>query len=177
MPRLFIAIRPPDDVRAALLAAMGGVRSARWQDDDQLHLTLRFAGEVDAQPGNDLADILSTVHATPFAVKVAGVGHFEKQGRPSAVWAKVEPTVALTDLQRKIERACQAAGLSPERRKFLPHITLARLNSSSGPIGDFLTAQSGLTLPAFMADYFALFESHLSSDGASYQMVEEYPLS
>src|SRR4051812_12750662 len=93
----------------------------RWQDDEQLHLTLRFIGEVDRPVADDLADALSQIRAEPFAVRVKGVGRFE-QRNSGALWAGVEPKEAVAALASKIERACIAVGLEPERRAFHPHI-------------------------------------------------------
>src|SRR5690606_20008278 len=85
--RLFIAIRPPAPVREALLDTMEGIEGARWQDEEKLHLTLRFAGEVERPAANDLAAALGRIAAAPFALRIAGVGHFERKGQPHTLWA------------------------------------------------------------------------------------------
>jgi 2'-5' RNA ligase len=87
--RLFIAIRPPQTVREALLDAMGGIERAHWQDDEQLHLTLAFAGQADGRQAQDLSEALADVQSADFKAEVAGVGHFERKGTPTAVWARV----------------------------------------------------------------------------------------
>jgi len=174
MPRLFVALRPPEPVRDALIDTMEALDGARWQDDEQLHLTLRFAGEVERRTAEDLAGALSRVEMDPFDVELTGVGHFERKGRPHAVWAHALPSPALAALQKSIERACRAAGLPPERRAFHPHVTIARLNRSTAPIGAWL-ARHGTLRASWRADTFGLYQSHLTHSGSLYELVERYP--
>ena len=176
MHRLFIALRPPREVRDALLDAMDGVDGARWQSDDQLHLTLRFAGELEGPQAEDLADALGRVAAPPFDLALRGVGHFERKGIPHALWAAAAPSEALGVLQRRVERACRSAGLPPETRKFTPHVTLARLNRSSGPIGGWLSAFGDLRSGPWRVTEFILYESHLGHTGPFYEQVMAFAL-
>ena len=154
---------------------MRGLEGARWQDDGQLHLTLRFMGEIDARAAEDLAAALRGVEA-PFALSLRGVGHFERKGRPTTLWAGIAPSEPLLVLQRRVERACRAAGLEPETRRFTPHVTLARLNSGTGPVSGWLSAHGALTSEPWDVDAFLLFESHLGREGALYEPVERYAL-
>lgn len=174
--RLFIGLRPPAAVRAALLDAMDGIEHARWQSDAQLHVTLRFIGDLPRLQANDLADALSRLYHPRFAVAIGGVGYFERKGRPTALWARVVPSTALTGLKRKLDRCLTAFSVEDEHRKFAPHITLARLNGASGPIGALLAAQSMLRPPPFIADRFTLYASLLGPDGSRYEPVAHYPL-
>jgi 2'-5' RNA ligase len=176
MHRLFVGLRPPAPIRAALLALMGGVPGARWQSDDQLHITLRFIGEVERPVAEDVALALSAVHFAPVEIALDGVGAFDSRGRPNALWAGVRPHERLAELHKKIDQTLVRCGLEPERRAYLPHITLARMNSRAGPLDRFLEEHSGLSSPAFTLDSFLLFESHLGHEGASYEAVERYPL-
>jgi len=176
MPRLFVALRPPPHVRQALLAIMGGIEGARWQDDAQLHLTLRFVGEVEPHAAEDLAAMLGRISAPPFELRLAGVGYFERKGVPHTLWAGLAPSPPLTALNRKVESACRAAGLPPEQRAFAPHVTLARLNRSSGPIQPFLVAHAALGSDPFEVEAFWLFESLMGRAGSHYDPVIRYPL-
>lgn len=176
MPRLFVAIRPPEAVRDQLIDTMEGVKNARWQDEDQLHLTLRFAGEVDLRTAEDLAGALGAVGAAPFDLALSGVGHFARKGRPHSLWAGVAPSPALEALHRKVERACQAAGLEPEHRKFAPHVTVARLGGASGRIEGWLAAHGALRSEPWTVDEFRLYQSELTPGGAEYETVVRYPL-
>ena len=174
MRRLFVAIRPPEPIRAQLLAAMGGISGARWQTDDQLHLTLRFIGEVDRHLAGDVHAALGAVHQGRFAVALNGIGLFDRRGQPEMVWAGLTPQEPLRLLHNKVDQAMARIGIAPERRAYLPHITLARLKRGSGPVGDFLGLSGGLTSAPFEVDCFALFESRLTPEGAVYSVVETY---
>ena len=174
MHRLFVAIRPPADIRRTLLATMGGVPGARWQNDEQLHITLRFIGEVDRHCANDLAAALNEIHFQPFDIALAGLGQFERKGRMDTLWAGVQPRDAITQLHQRIDRACIRIGLPPDERAYLPHITLARFGRSAGSIADFMAYHGSLTGTPFTVDSFALFESHMGHDGATYHMMERY---
>ncbi|MGE5952813.1 MAG: RNA 2',3'-cyclic phosphodiesterase [Qipengyuania vulgaris] len=173
--RLFFGIRPPRAVREALLHIMSGVSNARWQDDAQLHLTLRYIGEVDTPMAEDIASSASSLSFQPFEISVSGVGLFQKKHRPTLLYARVTPTEPLMRYQRKLERILQRCGLEPEDRKFVPHITLARLNSVSGPLAPFLARHEGLALGPWQADAYILYESFLREQGSLYQPVVTYP--
>ncbi|MGN6270517.1 MAG: RNA 2',3'-cyclic phosphodiesterase [Sphingomonas sp.] len=179
MHRLFVALRPPPAIRASLAAAMGGVPHARWQDDEQLHLTLRFIGEVDRPQAEDIAAALGQVHAEAPVVAIAGVGRFTRAGRTDAIWAGVAPRQPLADLHARVDRALAQAGLAPDNRAYLPHVTLARLprGAASEPAIDrFLAERAGLTSTRFALEALLLFESRLGHEGARYEAIARYPL-
>jgi len=176
MHRLFVAIRPPASIRALLLGAMGGISGARWQSEDQLHLTLRFIGEVDRHRAGDIHAALGAVHLAAFEIALNGIGAFERRGQPDTVWAGATPHEPLKALHNKVDAALTRVGVAPDQRAFLPHITLARLKRESGPVGNLLELSGGLTSPPFAVDHFGLFESTLTPDGAVYSIVERYRL-
>jgi RNA 2',3'-cyclic 3'-phosphodiesterase len=176
MHRLFVAIRPPEAIRDLLIDAMDDSPEFRWQSDEQLHLTLRFIGEVERPIAEDLAAALSRIRAEPFELRIDGIGRFE-QRNSGALWAGVEPKTPVAALAAKVERACQAVGLEPERRAFFPHVTLARWKGRrSREVHDFLLRRRGLVSPPFEVSEFALFESHLSRHGAHYEEAATYRL-
>jgi len=176
MHRLFVAIRPPEDIRDLLIDAMDDGADFRWQDDEQLHLTLRFVGEVDGPTAEDLAAALGSLCTPPFELRVAGTGRFE-QRNSGALWAAVEPKAPLVALAAKVERLCQSIGLEPERRAFHPHITLARWKGRRGrEIAAFLDRTRGLASGPFPVESFSLFESRLSRHGAHYEEIASFPL-
>src|SRR4051812_33804755 len=169
MHRLFVAIRPPEPIRDVLIDAMDDSADFRWQDDEQLHLTLRFVGEVDRPVAEDLADALGRISSERFWVRIRGVGHFE-QRNSGALWAGVEPKAPLAALAAKVERACVAVGLEPERRTFHPHITLARWKGRrTREVHSFLERGHSLASAPFEVAAFTLFESRLSRHGAHYE--------
>ncbi|MDR6833566.1 MULTISPECIES: RNA 2',3'-cyclic phosphodiesterase [unclassified Sphingopyxis] len=174
--RLFVALRPPPPIRARLRAAMHGISAARWQDDDQLHLTLRFIGEVDHHRAEDIAAALGGLHAAAITARIAGVGLFERKGWPHTIWAGVEPLAALAGLHRKVDQLLARVGVAAETRAFIPHITLARLNRSAGPVAAFLTQNSNLASPPFDFTHVVLYESEMGHGGSRYHPVARYPL-
>jgi 2'-5' RNA ligase len=161
-------------VRAVLLDAAGGIDRARWQDEEQLHLTLSFVGDAGRAQADELGETLAEVESAAFALEVAGVGQFDKRGTPTALWARVPLTDALAQLQRRVDRACRRAGLETERRAYRPHITLARLPRSAGPIGSWLSEHGTLRAGPWEAGGFTLYESHLQPGGSLYQPLVDY---
>ena len=174
--RLFIAIRPPEPVRDRLVDAMEGIEGARWVDEENLHLTLRFVGEVERPAANDLAAALGRIAWPRFSLQIEGVGHFKRRGQATALWARVPASDPLEGLRQKIEAACEAAGLGRETRRFTPHVTLARLNRSSGPIGGWLSAFGDIRAGPWEVTEFVLYESHLGHTGAFYEPVTVFGL-
>jgi len=176
MHRLFVAIRPPEDVRDLLIDAMDDSPALRWVGDEQLHLTLRFIGEVERPVANDIAAALDRVRSSNFQIRISGAGKFEKRSG-GALWAGVEPKTPVVGLAAKVERALQQVGLEPEHRAFSPHITLARWNRrDSEAVEAFLRRTSDLHSEPFDVDRFILFESKLSRHGPHYEEVAAFAL-
>lgn len=176
MHRLFVAIRPPEAIIDLLVDAMDDSADFRWQDEAQLHLTLRFIGEVERPLAEDIAAALGTLHSPRFSLRIAGTGRFD-QGRSGALWAGIEPKEPAAALAAKVERICQSVGLPPERRAYHPHITLARWKGRrSREAASFLERSAGLSSDRFEVDAFSLFESRLSRHGAHYEEVTTYSL-
>ncbi|MGA9580468.1 MAG: RNA 2',3'-cyclic phosphodiesterase [Allosphingosinicella sp.] len=176
MHRLFVAIRPPATVRARLLDLMGGVAGARWLDDDRLHATLRFIGEVDRHLARDVDAALSSVHHPRFSIAVNGLGVFDRRGEPVTLWAGLAPHEPLRALHKKVDQALVRVGVEPDRRAYMPHVTLARLPRGAGPLEGLIEASGGVASPPFEVDQFGLYESRLTPEGPVYDVVERYPL-
>ena len=174
--RLFVGLRPPPPIRDALIDLMEGVDNARWQDDDQLHLTLRYIGVVDTHAADELAERLRAASGPAFDLTIEGTGAFERKGVAHTLWAGIAPSEELNRLQQRVERICIAAGLEPEHRKYHPHITLARTNRATAPLAPFLARTAGLRLGPWTADSFILYESFLRPEGSVYEPVVRYPL-
>lgn len=175
MHRLFVAIQPPRAIRALLLAMMGGVPGARWQTDEQLHLTLRFIGEVDRHRAEEIAAALGAIRQPAFPIALDGVGHFDRRGRIDALWAGVRPHEPLKALHNRIDQALARIGIAPESRAYLPHITIARF-SRDGARSGALPAAAPASRASFEVRDFCLFESRLSHSGSTYSIVARYPL-
>ncbi len=176
MTRLFVAISLPDDVAEPLQWIERGIPGARWQTREQLHLTLRFIGEVDGRQADNVDDALSGIAAPSFQLRLKDVGQFG--GRKShSVWVGIEANAALLHLQRKIESALQRAGFAPDERKFTPHITLARLKGAHpGRVMDWLADHALFSSVTFSVNAFILFSSMLTSDGSVYRAEKAYRL-
>ncbi len=175
MHRLFVAIRPPGPIRDLLIDTMDEGPGLAWVGDDNLHLTLRFIGEVERPLANDIADALQLIRFPAFDLRISGVGRFDRKNG-GAIWAAAEPRKPVVELAAKVERSCVSVGLEPERRTFHPHITLARWNRSSAEIAaDFERRNCNLSSEPFAVDRFVLLASHLSRHGAHYEEIAGYP--
>ena len=176
MQRLFVALPIPDDVARSLAPLQGGVPGASWQSREQLHLTLRFVGEVDGRAAAALHDALAAIAAPPFTLDLHGVGSFGGK-RPRALWAGIRPNAALLHLQRKVETAVQRAGLAAERHKYTPHVTLAHLHGADlGRVMEYLSAHALYAAPPIAVGGFILYSSLLSGDGSVYRAEQAYRL-
>ncbi|MGH6692786.1 MAG: RNA 2',3'-cyclic phosphodiesterase [Longimicrobiales bacterium] len=176
MIRLFVALELPEAVRDRLVAMQGGVPGARWANDDQMHLTLRFIGEVDENVAHDVDDALSSIRAPAFEMELSGVGEFGGKN-PRALWAGVRANGALIHLQKKVETALQRIGLEPEPRKFSPHVTLARLRAAPREkVVAFLAHHALFASGAIKIERFVLFSSHQGSGGSVYHPERVYAL-
>ena len=178
MHRLFVALRPPPTIRALLRATMHGAAALRWQDDEQLHCTLRFIGQVERPMAEDIAIALSSIAAPQPVVAVAGVGRFD--GRDGgAIWARLTPAAPLAALHRKVDQAMARIGLTREARAYLPHITIARVPRAAAQhpaIDAWLARHAAVASQAFTLDHLVLYESRLGSTGARYEAIARWPL-
>lgn len=170
MHRLFVAIRPPEAIRDQLLDLMHGIDDARWQSDEQLHLTLRFIGEVERPQAEDIAAALAALRFAPFALRLNGVGRFAHR-KGGALWAGVAPREPLAHLASKVDRACVSAGIAPERRSYHPHLTLARWSRSEPALDAFLHQHAALSSEPWPVEQFDLYESQLTRGGAHYELI------
>lgn len=176
MPRLFIALEIPADVASELTLHRGGLSGARWIEAPDYHVTLRFLGDVDRRTANDVDAMLSDITAYPFQITLDALGSFGGD-KPRAVFARVQPTKALTDLQGDIERQMRRIGLPAEGRKFVPHVTLARLRDTApAEVAHHLGLHPIVRPIAFTARRVALMSSRDSVGGGPYVLEAAYPL-
>ena len=177
MPRLFTGLEVPPDLAFALSLKWGGLTGARWIDQDNYHITLRFIGDVDHTTADEVADSLDRLSQSQrFPVRLTHLGAFGGD-KPRALYAAVELNDALSRLQAAQERVLQRAGIPAEGRKFVPHLTLARLRGSApGEVARFL-AEAGRFEPLeFTPARFVLFSSRDSVGGGPYVVEQSYPL-
>jgi 2'-5' RNA ligase len=176
MHRLFVALSLPETISDSLVDAMDDSPALRWVGDENLHLTLRFIGEVERPVAEDVARALQAIRSPAFAIRLTGIGMFDHRSG-GAIWAGVEPREPVAALAAKVNRACQVAGIEPERRAYHPHVTLARYrNSSMADAQGFIERTRGLSTPVFKVDAFTLFESRLSRHGPLYEAIASSPL-
>lgn len=177
MIRLFVGLELPEDLRARLAALSGGVPGANWVPPENMHVTLRFIGEVDEGVAADVHHALSGVRAPAFDCELVGIGTFGQGRHPHALWVGVERGPALLHLHDKVESALVRAGLPPDSRKFVPHVTLARLKEAPGARLPHFVARNGTFRSGpVRCSRFALFSSRLGRGGAAYTVEAEYAL-
>ena len=175
--RLFVALELPDEIRDGLAGLRGGLPGARWLPPANYHLTLRFIGEVPPIAAEEADEALASIRAKPFALSLAGLGTFEKNGRVSALWVGVEKTDSLVFLQAKVETALQRIGLEPERKRFAPHVTLARTDRAAPDKAiAFVQAHNLFRAAPVPVDGFTLYSSRLGKEQAVYEREVEYGL-
>ncbi len=177
MPRLFTALAVPPETGARLALHRGGLPGARWIEPADYHVTLRFLGDIDADVAEDVAEALTEMRARdPITVVLDGLGVFGGD-RPRALFAAVAQDPALMDLQAEQERLVRRAGVPPERRKFTPHVTLARLKREASPEAVAMhVAQGGLFEPlTFEARAVTVFSARESTGGGPYVAEAEFP--
>jgi 2'-5' RNA ligase len=155
---------------------MGGVAGARWQRDDQLHLTLRFIGEVDPSAVDDIISALSSVRHKPVELSFSDFGTFQRKERVDTLWLGVKPVEILTLLHRKIDRSLVQIGLAPEHRAYVPHVTIARFGRNISDLAAFLETGASFSCPAFTLDSFHLYASFTGKDGSVYEPVQSFRL-
>jgi 2'-5' RNA ligase len=176
MPRLFTGIEIPPRVGQTLSTLRGGLPGARWIDPENYHLTLRFIGDVDDMVAHEVASTLSRVKRDAFDMRLEGLTSFGGR-KPRAVVVNAAPAQPLIDVQAEHERLMQRIGLEPEGRKYIPHVTLARLRDcSSRAVADFLAARGLFRTADFRVSRFVLFSSRHSVGGGPYVVEATYPL-
>lgn len=176
MPRLFVGLELPEPLRERLALVKGPLPGARWVDPDDMHLTLRFAGDVDNRTADELAGFLAGIDVDPFEIRITGLGAFGGN-EPRTIHAAADGGLALDHLQKAVERAARSAGLAPEPRAFTPHVTLARLKGTPPEIvARFLGSRGRLEPLVFAVDRFVLFSSRPRQGGGPYVIEETFGL-
>ena len=175
--RLFVALDLPRSLRERLSWMAGGLPGARWVAPENYHVTLRFIGELPGWRAEEVDIALAGLRAPGFTLQLAGIGTHEKGGKVNALWAGVERNPQLDHLQTKIETALQRAGLERERRRFVPHVTLARLDSiPEAKVAAWVAGHNLFRSDPVPVEHFTLFSSLLGKEQAAYVPEVEYNL-
>lgn len=175
MPRLFTGLEIPAALRAHLSLIRAHLPGAKWVAEDNMHITLRFVGDIDDRTADEFAMALGGICAEPFTVSIRSTGAFGGR-EPRVLWAGVERGAALDALYRANERAARSAGLPPDPRPFRPHVTLARLRGTRhAAVARFLEENGALHAEPYVAERFVLFSARPGSGGGPYGVEAEYP--
>ncbi|HEY4247341.1 MAG TPA: RNA 2',3'-cyclic phosphodiesterase [Lacunisphaera sp.] len=162
MSRLFVAILPPATVRAELGALVSELPGVRWARKENLHLTLRFVGEVSVETEEKIGDALSHVRVEPFILPVGNVGVFPSRGRAKVLWAGVgNGHTRLFQLRKQVDEALLSVVASLDVHHFQPHFTVGHLEPEyeSPQIARFVEKHVDFEAPPFWVREFYLMAS------------------
>ncbi len=175
--RLFAALTLPDGIAARINMMCSGIPGARWVEPEDLHITLRFIGEVDEPTAEEINYSLSHIEAPAFDLELHGLDTFGQGHKARSLWIGVSPAPALAHLQHKVDSAILRAGQPPESRKFTPHVTIARLTKpEAGRLQSFIEGNNLFKAGPFTVNHFTLFESQTGKGGSVYTALEDYAL-
>jgi len=176
MPRLFTGLELPPEIADDLRRLKAPIPGARWIDASDLHVTLRFAGDVEKRVASEFVECLERITVPVFEMRLSGLGVFGGQD-PHSLWARVEAGPELEQLYRAHERAARLAGLKPETRGFHPHVTIARLkHARDDALARFLSRHGAFRTAPIVVERFVLFSSRPSVGGGPYVVEEAFPL-
>jgi 2'-5' RNA ligase len=177
LPRLFTGLEVPYHVQSALWLKRGGLSGARWIDPQNYHITLRFIGDVDNRTADEVSYELDRLsYSEGFGIRLSHLGTFGGD-TPRALYAGVGNSEGLQRLQAAHERVLRRAGLEPEARRFVPHVSLARLRGASAvEVAEFIHEAGQFTPLEFSVGRFVLFSSKASVGGGPYLVEQTYPL-
>ncbi len=176
MPRLFLALDLPQEIKQSLLQLPRAYSGARWQTSAQMHITLVFIGDLDKSRMPELLEILSEINAEPLNLALKGVDYFGSNRYPRVLFANVEKNSALEKLQKQVYKAVAAMDIELERKKYIPHVTLARLDRTPyESVGQFLEAEALFKTESFSIAQFHLYSSKQTRAGSEYRIEASFP--
>lgn len=177
MPRLFVGLDMPPDVDDHLELMCCGLPGARWEGRDKFHLTLLYLGEVDGRVHREVVDALQRLRSPRFTLTLKGVGVFPPRGAPTSVWAGVAEAEAVGLLKQRVDGCLRGVEFERDRRKFAPHVTLARLTDTpEEAVVAYLSAHVLFRSETFTVDRVLLYSSVRSAKGSSYRLEAGFPL-
>lgn len=176
MPRLFFGVEIPPAIKERLLNVQAPVDGAKWQNAEQLHLTLLFLGTLDDDQVSTVCASARGIQQAQFWLAVSGLGCFGQPQKPRNLWAAVAPTEPLSLLHDALMSRIQGPARPSESRAFRPHITLARFKRQAGSVEALLDEHGNAAFGHFPVDEFCLFESSQGPSGSVYSVLERFPL-
>lgn len=175
---LFAAVKPDVKTCRALAREQKDVSGARWSEAEKLHITTGYFGDIDDDLAEQLDVELARLSMPSFEVSLQGAGHFGRQ-EPHAIWAGIAPNPSLEALHKHCRHAARRCGIEMEKRKYMPHITLAYMKPLS-PLDRIIAFEkrlSDFSPPPFLVDQLCLFSSHRKARGPNlYRLEASYPL-
>lgn len=175
MKRLFIGIDFPDNVKQRLSEICYGLKGARWVNLAQFHITLKFIGDTNERDFFEIQEALREIEVQRFKLKFKGLGFFSLRKEPKVLWVGIEKNEILQRLRNKIESKLTGIGIEREKRKFSPHLTLARLkDTTSEQIGNFIAVNGLFRTDQISISEFQLYSSVLTQKGAIHKIEETY---
>jgi 2'-5' RNA ligase len=176
MPRLFAGLEIPADVGARLARVRGGLIGARWIEPSDYHITLRFIGDIDDRTADEIDGMMARVRPRDLRLRLTALDVMGGD-KPHSLVARVEMTRDLADLQAEVDRAIRKAGVMLDKRRFEPHVTLARVKGMSPyQLAAFIAAAGYFEPAAFAADRFVMYSSKASVGGGPYLIEATYAL-
>jgi len=176
MPRLFAALEIPHDAVLSLSLLRGGLPGARWVDEADYHLTLRFFGDVAGPMADEIVQALDRLAGQSFSLRLKGIDVFTPK-KPHLLYAGVEACPALETLQADMERISRKLGLKPGKKSFTPHVTIARLKQVRlDDLVKYLSSRGNFTTNDFAVTRFVLMSAKELVGGGPYVVEEHWPL-
>jgi RNA 2',3'-cyclic 3'-phosphodiesterase len=179
--RLFVALQISNEIREAIAALIYVLKpldnSWKWTRAENLHVTLKFLGEISPQKLPDVMGELQSIRTKlPIPLKFKSLGFFPNERRPRVLWAGMDPPPTLPELASRIDASLAKIGIAREEREFMPHLTLARSKEGrvSPKLRETLAKHSGTEFGSMSASAFFLIESKLKSTGAEYTTLKSF---
>ena len=181
--RCFVAVELPEEVRSSVDRVVGPLRETgadvKWVPADNLHVTLKFLGDVEPETVEALNEELrkKLSHYRPFYIKIAHMGFFPAGRVPRVLWVGIEDCPALSDVQKEVERAAAGLGFLREDRPFSPHLTIGRVRSRKGieRMMTLLMKERETVFAELQVRGISLMRSDLKPAGAEYRCVAHIP--
>lgn len=181
MLRLFVGLELPEEVKEELFALRGGLFGASWHTKERFNLTLRFIGSVEEPVMQDIVRELRYIRFPAFHMSLKGIGYFANGPMPHHIWTGVDTPKLIGELQEKIDKAIiKAGGGNADKFKFIPHVSLAKLQGTNmEEVFNYIALNNLFHSKLFLVDSFCLFASHAreNGEGKYYTLEEMFPLS
>ncbi|WP_317992538.1 RNA 2',3'-cyclic phosphodiesterase [Bartonella gliris] len=177
MQRLFSALQIPQKTTEELILLQNGLPNAEWINPQNFHITLSFFGEVENSLADEIIRAFDTIKLPPFVLKTRGFEVFGSEDSPHSLVVRIEPCETLNLLHEQMQNIRNSLKLTPDKKKFTPHITLARLlDIKPEDLPPYLSSWGDFSFPAFEINHFVLLLSPSPSSDAPYVVKGNWTL-